>query len=324
MKDNALQAACFLSQHRCWWGKGEAHNKQKATPPMKSNWLKALLVGFSIVIAGAAWAQDQPQVGYGDVTFNLENSSPIFVVSGLPMPSDSATISNVHLGDIDYEIYTDGSGKIAGFAMMNLIVTNWVGGNPVATFTTNVLKVTGSLKTVGTNATVRLSLSGSGIAVRGTNYGRSKLTYKFTGSRNVANQLAGNLSGSFKPGIAGLASTSFQDVPARISSYSSGSEIHDCNFELAYADTQMFVEGCLYAPIHGYYAGGGKSAADGSFSIKVSGYDEARGTKFTILGVATPDGDDSVWSPVSATGKAYGQRIDATGSGYFSRYFDDL
>jgi len=47
----------------------------------------------------------------------------------------------------------------------------------------------------------------------------------------------------------------------------------------------------MYAPIHGYYVGGGKSSsADGSFSIKVRGYDEATGAKFTFSGFSIPDG----------------------------------
>lgn len=288
---------------------------------MRTKWLRALLVGFPIVIGGpVAQAQEQPPVGYGDVAFSLTNSSTIFVVSGLPQPSDSSSISNAHLGSINYEIYTDGSGKITGFAMMDMIVTNWVAGQPVVTFTTNVLNVTGSLNTVGTNATVRMTLSGSGIAVQGANYGRSKLSYKFVGSRNSANQLAGTLTGSFKPGIKGLASTSFKNVPALIASVSSGWRLYDCNFEFAYVENDLFVEGCMYAPVHGYYVGGGKSSDQGAFAIQVRGYDEATGAKFTLSGVATPDGLNSILSPMSAAGKAYGQRVTATGNGYLTRY----
>src|SRR5689334_1518415 len=117
---------------------------------MRTHWLRALMVGFPIVISGPvaqAQAPDQPPVGYGDVAFNLTNSSTIFVASGVPRPSGSTVISNVHIGDIDYEIYTDGGGKITGFAMMDLIVTNWVMGQQVVTYSTNVLNVTGSLNT---------------------------------------------------------------------------------------------------------------------------------------------------------------------------------
>jgi hypothetical protein len=278
---------------------------------MRTKWLKALMVSFPIVIGGpVAQAQEQPQVGYGDVAFSLTNSSTIFVVSGLPQPLNSSSISNVHVGDVAYELYTDGSGKITGFAMMDMIVTNWVAGQRIVTFTTNVLNVTGSLSTVGTNASVRMTLSGSGIAVQGASYGRSKLSYKFVGSRNSANQLAGTLSGSFKPGIKGLASTSFKDVPALIASVSSGWRLSDCNFEFAYVENDLFVEGCMFAPVHGYYVGRGKSSDQGAFAIQVRGYDEATGSKFTLSGL----------SPMSAAGKAYGQRVTATGNGLLTRY----
>lgn len=288
---------------------------------MKTKWLKALLVGIPFAIVGpVAQAQEQPPVGYGDVAFNLTNSSSIVVVSGVPRPADSTVITNVHVGDIEYEVYTDGSGKITGFAMMDLIVTNWVAGQRVLTYTTNVLNVTGSLSTVGTNATVRMTLTGSGIAVQGANSGRSKLTYKFVGSRNSANQLAGTLSGSFKSGIPGLPATSYKDVPALVSSFSSDWRLRDCNFELAYVETDLLVEGCMYAPVHGYFVGSGKSSDQGTFAIQVRGYDEATGAKFTLSGVATPDGMNSKLAPMSATGKAYGQRVTATGNGYFTRY----